>query len=113
MPREGEDVPGVGPFDGLLPNFLTSERGRSLRQQLTNLVDLMGRLRSGAAISAAEEERFARIIGSSGTDEELRRGIGIIRSELASRLGRGARVEGDRQRIDRLIGLGGLTEVQE
>jgi hypothetical protein len=83
----GEDAPGVG-MTGMLPDFLLSDEGRQMREALLNATDLLGRLRSGAAISATEEERFTRILTGAGTDEALRRGIERVRSEIESRTSR-------------------------
>ena len=73
---------------GMLPDFLLSDEGRQMREALLNATDLLGRLRSGAAISATEEERFTRILTGAGTDEALRRGIERVRSEIESRTSR-------------------------
>lgn len=83
----GEDAPGVG-MTGMLPQFLLSDDGRQMREALLNATDLLGRLRSGAAISATEEERFNRILTGAGTDEALRRGIERVRGEIEARTSR-------------------------
>lgn len=83
--ESGGDVPGVG-MTGLLPDFIISDEGRQLRESLANIPDLLGRLRSGAAITPEEERRFAEILrGSVGTDESLRRGIARVRREIEAR----------------------------
>lgn len=83
----GEDIPGVG-MTGWLPGFIISDEGRALREALTNASDLIGRLRSGAAVTEAEAERFLQILNGSGTDEGLRRGVARIRSEVEARTSR-------------------------
>lgn len=83
----GEDAPGVG-MTGMLPDFLLSDEGRQMREALLNATALLGSLRSGAAISASEAERFTRILMGAGTDEALRRGIARVRSEIAARTSR-------------------------
>jgi hypothetical protein len=87
LPPEGEDIPGVG-ATGFLPDRALSAQGRQIRTAVTNVADLVGRLRSGAAISESEIERFRQIIGAAGTDAELISGIRRIRREIGARVGR-------------------------
>jgi hypothetical protein len=107
VPRGDADIPGVGTLAGNLPDFLVSEDGRALRQALTNAEDLLGRLRSGGAIGAEEEVRFRRILGSSGSDEALRRGIETIRREIAARTRRAPQGASVDQRTRASVGAAG------
>ena len=84
LPAEGDDIPGVG-MTGPLPDLALSDEGRAVREEIANIGDLLGRLRSGAAISETEEIRFNRIIGGATTDEALRRGIARVRDEIRGR----------------------------
>lgn len=84
LPADPEaDIAGIG-MTGALPDIAVSESGRAIRQQVTAVTEMIGRLHSGGAISDDEFARFRMILGSD-TDEGLRRGIGIIRSELGAR----------------------------
>jgi hypothetical protein len=89
VPAEG-DLPGFGPVASRVPELAQSDAARQLRQRVTNLVNLYGRLQSGAAISAEEEALFARIIGAheNARPEDLRRGLDLVERELAARRGR-------------------------
>jgi hypothetical protein len=103
----GGDAPGVG-MTGPLPEWLLTDEGRQMREAIADTVDLLGRLRSGAAISAAEEDRFLRILQGAGTDEGLRRGVARIRDEIRARTSRtreGRDLDG--VEADALAGLGG------
>jgi len=80
-----EDVPGIGTVESLVPYSMLSQAGRNLRNEITNTVDLIGRLRSGGAISVDEGNRFAEILQGAGTEADLRAGISRIRSEIAAR----------------------------
>jgi hypothetical protein len=80
-----EDVPGIGTVESMVPYSMLSQPGRNLRNEITNTVDLIGRLRSGGAISVDEGNRFAEILQGAGTEADLRAGISRIRSEIAAR----------------------------
>lgn len=90
---EGEDIPGVG-ATGALPMRMLSEAGQDVRQQLTAVTEMVGRLHSGGAISDDEFTRFGTILEGAGTDRALRRGISIIRSELRARMTRAVEAPG-------------------
>jgi hypothetical protein len=76
------DIPGVGIFDG--PIAALTERGRAMRQRLDALVNMYGRVHSGGAITADEQDLFRSILFGHGTEDELRTGLAIIRSEIGS-----------------------------
>jgi hypothetical protein len=83
--RPAEDVPGIGTIESMVPYSMLSQAGRNLRNEITNTIDLIGRLRSGGAISSDEESRFTQILEGAGTEADLRAGISRIRSEIAAR----------------------------
>jgi hypothetical protein len=83
--RPAEDVPGIGTIESMVPYSMLSQAGRNLRNEITNTIDLIGRLRSGGAISSEEESRFTRILEGAGTEADLRAGIARIRAEIAAR----------------------------
>lgn len=77
-----DDVPGVGLFDGPIAGL--TPRGRAMRQRLDALVNMYGRVHSGGAITADEQELFRSILFGHGTEDELRTGLSIIRGEIGS-----------------------------
>lgn len=83
--RPAEDVPGIGTIESMVPYSMLSQAGRNLRNEITNTIDLIGRLRSGGAISSDEESRFTQILEGAGTEADLRAGIARIRAEIAAR----------------------------
>jgi hypothetical protein len=85
---EGSDIPGVGVFDSRIPDSALSQVGRNIRVEIANITDLIGRLRSGGAISAEEMDRFMSIVRGAGTEADLRAGIARIRAEVRSRMRR-------------------------
>jgi hypothetical protein len=105
-----DDAPGVG-MTGRLPDFLLSAEGQALRVEIENATDLLGRLRSGGAISAEEEARFSRILTGAGTDAALRRGVERVRREVEARTHRsreGGSLDADTSAfIDSLLAAGG------
>lgn len=82
------DVPGVGPLDGRAPDLVTSPEGLDIRESVGQVLELLGRLHSGGAISDDENRRFTTLIGSGATqsDTALRRGVQTIRREIGARL---------------------------
>lgn len=77
----GEDLPGSG-ASAMVPNPLLSSRGQDVRRIISDLIDLRGRERSGAAISQGEERRFREQIGALEgitSDQQLLRGLISLR----------------------------------
>ena len=109
VPAEG-DIPGVGMLDApmhwaleslglgplaesLIPGYA---EGAELRARRINIIDLIGRLRSGAVIGADEEARYERMLGGN-TEDALRRAIPRIQTELRARLGQYGRQQQQQQ----------------
>lgn len=99
VPAEG-DVEGAGIIDTSIPNLLQSDRGLELRVAIEDMIDLYGRVRSGAAITESEREAFRRNLVGSGTERELRAGLAQLRREISARLGRGGARAGGSSMID-------------
>lgn len=112
VPAEG-DIEGAGTIDSLIPAFLQSDRGLRLNVALNDMIDLYGRVRSGAAITEGEREAFRRNLIGSGTERELRVGLAQLRREISARLGRGGARMGGGQVIDQAIGDTGVRQVIE
>jgi len=110
--RVSGDIEGVGLLDSNLPAFLQSDQGLRMRIAINNMIDLLGRLRSGAAISEDEERRFSRLIEGGGTERELRAGIAQIRTELAARLGLGGRRQSGAGAADEALAATGVRQVE-
>lgn len=109
---EGSGISGVGTFDRALAgtpvlNALQTADAATVRREIENTTDLIGRLRSGGAISSDEEARFRRLVEGNGTEAEFRINIQRLRAELDARLGRGARSGATSDATQRmLLGLG-------
>ena len=80
-----EDIPGIG-MTGVLPAPLLSDEGRALREEAENVIDLLGRSRTGANMPAEELETYRRLLlGSAETDAGLRRGVARLRDLIGGR----------------------------
>lgn len=112
VPAEG-DIAGAGVWDGNVPNFMQSDAGLQLRVALEDMIDLYGRVRSGAAITEAEREAFRRNLIGGGTERELRVGLAQLRREISARLGRGGARESGGQAADRALASVGARQVVE
>lgn len=77
LPERGEDVPGYGTLDWLRPNILAGDRGREMRQAVSQLFNIELKTRSGAAVVDNELKRLKDEYGQGGwgTEEALRTGI--------------------------------------
>lgn len=106
------DIEGVGVVDRALPTAMQSDQGLVMRTAIASALDLLGRLRSGAAISADEEERFRAMFEGAGTERELRVGVAQMRRELAARLGLGGRRQSGSSAADAAISDIGMTRVE-
>lgn len=81
--ESGADIPGVG-MTGALPAFMLSDEGRRLREEAENVIDLLGRGRTGANMPPSELATYRRLLlGSAETDEGLRAGIARLRDMIA------------------------------
>lgn len=109
VPAEG-NIEGAGMWDGNVPNFLQSDNGLRLRVALEDMIDLYGRVRSGAAITEAERDAFRSNLIGGGTERELRVGLAQLRREIAARLGRGGARAGGASMIDQASA--GMTQVE-
>ena len=58
------DLPGIGPMDNLKPDFLLSNDGLELRQNIQGLANYLLKQRSGAAVSDQEYARFLKESGA-------------------------------------------------
>lgn len=81
----GTDAPGIGTFESSLPNAAISQRGRDLRASIANVIDLLGRDRSGAGLTQDDQASFRAILGSAGTERDLRSGIQRIYAGIRAR----------------------------
>lgn len=79
------DIPGIG-LTGMLPGPIISSEGRSVRSEARNVIDLLGRSRTGANMPPSELEAFrSLLLGETETDEGLREGIARLRDMVAGR----------------------------
>lgn len=106
------DIAGVGILDRNLPSFLQSDEGQRVRTAIRMLIDSMGRLRSGGAISDDEFTSFTSMVEGAGTERDLRIGVGLIRRELAARMGYGGRRQSAAGAADEAVSAAGLRQVE-
>lgn len=71
-----DDIPGFGQTGGF-PDFLITDKGKSARQAVQSLHNILLKARSGGAVTPQEAVRYAQElgIGANKTDEQLRQGI--------------------------------------
>ena len=85
---QGGDLPGAGPIGGRVPEIFTSRAGKALRADFQRASNILLRLRSGAAVTEPEMNRFMQEMsgGTSTADEAmLFRNINILRKDLENR----------------------------
>lgn len=77
LPEKGQDIPGFGPAEQYLPNFMVSDQGRSLRQAVGQLFNIELKTRSGVAVTDPELQRLKVEFGQGhfATEESLRNGV--------------------------------------
>lgn len=63
--RKTNDIPGYGGLDSMRPNFLLGAEGKSLRNQLATVRNLILKARSGAAVTDPEMMRLAEELGTA------------------------------------------------
>lgn len=64
-----KDLPGVGSLEGLAPNWLTSEKGKGLRDSLKRLTNALLKIQSGAGVSESERAEAQALHGLNGATE--------------------------------------------
>jgi hypothetical protein len=86
IPSDPEaDIPGIGATGWLPPGLLTDE-GRALREEAENVIDLLGRSRTGANMPPTELATYERLLlGSPQTDAGIRRGVSRMRDLIEGR----------------------------
>jgi len=85
---QGGDLPGAGPIGGRVPDIFTSRAGKALRADFQRASNILLKLRSGAAVTEPEMNRFMQEMsgGTSTADEAmLFRNINILRKDLENR----------------------------
>lgn len=81
--KEGT-VPGVGPVKNVAPDFLMSTEGKSVRQALAQVRNIVLSARSGAAVTDQELRRLVEELGTGvgKSEADLRRGLKQIRDRI-------------------------------
>lgn len=77
LPAVGEDIPGIGVWDGNIPELLISQKGKDIRQAVQALANVKIKDRSGAAVTPQEFTRFLSEFGQGNfkTEQQLRNGL--------------------------------------
>lgn len=72
-----DGVPGVGPLEGRLPDFLTGEQGLKVRQAAGRIGAAYRKLISGAGVSESEKKELNRVTGllESGKEVQFKEGL--------------------------------------
>jgi hypothetical protein len=85
---QGKNLPGVGPIEGNLYDALVGRRGRTIRGDFQRAANILLKLRSGAAVTEPEMNRFMKEMndGTSTFDEAaIFRNVNILRQDLERR----------------------------
>lgn len=85
LDEETGDIPGIGVFDQMVPGKFLSDKGLNIRQQVSNLKNVILKARSGGAVTPQEAERFIAELGDS-TEQGLRNAVVNITDTLANKL---------------------------
>lgn len=75
-------LPGYGVVDGLKPMWALSQDGQTLRQAVAQLANINLKVRSGAAVTQQEYDRFKQELGNSAfvPEARIRQGIGQMQN---------------------------------
>lgn len=85
----GKDIPGVGVFASHIPNLLVSAEGKSVRQDLQKIANVVLKRRSGAAVTDPEYNRFLTELqaGKMPTEEALKLYYDKLGQDMTATLG--------------------------
>ena len=74
--ERGGNIPGIGPWQGRMPNMLTGDEGQIVRGAIASVVNPLLRARSGAAVTENELNRFLMEMGMGpgASEESFRQG---------------------------------------
>lgn len=73
----GDDLPGYGRGESLIPDVAAGEKARELRQAIQSLFNVVLKDRSGTAVAKTEFERLQKEFGEGTfkTEQEVRKGL--------------------------------------
>ncbi len=95
---DGQDIPGYGEIAGQLPEFMISDKGKDMRQEVSDMANQVLKARSGLALTEAETARLFKALGVTKntdddtftvnvrSDDQLRKGIELVGRELAAKM---------------------------
>lgn len=85
--ESGGDIPGVGRVDALTPDFLSSDKAISVRNQAQDLVDALLKMQSGSTVSEQERTRKYHSYGIGSRDERnFKTGMKRLRGDIEAKL---------------------------
>lgn len=86
--RYGNDLPGLGRFDGYRFSEAQTEDGRKLQMLIGQMLSDYRKGQTGAGMSDAERVEYGHITGllQRGNDDDIRMGMGILKRALDARL---------------------------
>ena len=108
---QGGNLPGVGPIGGRLSDFFVGRRGRQIRGDFYRASNILLKLRSGAAVTDPEMQRFLQEMndGTATVDEStIFRNVNILRKDLENRKFQFIKQYGGTKAMDKFLKGGGI-----
>ena len=108
---KGGNIPGAGPIEGRLSDFFVGRSGRRVRGDFERSSNILLRLRSGAAVTEPEMNRFLKEMndGTSTVDEAtIFRNVNILRKDLEDRKFQFIKQYGGTKAMDKFLKGGGI-----
>lgn len=84
--KNGGSIPGYGRTESLMPDFLVSAEGQSMRQAVASFANVLLKTRSGAAVTDPEQKRFLTELGTGKLmpEDRLKQGLEMMKGLLES-----------------------------
>jgi hypothetical protein len=108
---KGGNIPGAGPIEGRLSDFFVGRSGRRVRGDFERAANILLKLRSGAAVTEPEMNRFLKEMndGTSTVDEAtIFRNVNILRKDLEDRKFGFIKQYGGTKAMDKFLKGGGI-----
>ena len=108
---KGGNIPGAGPIGGRLSDFFVGRSGRRVRGDFSRASNILLKLRSGAAVTDPEMQRFLQEMndGTATVDEAtIFRNVNILRKDLENRKFQFIKQYGGTKAMDKFLKGGGI-----
>lgn len=88
-PKYADDLPGVGPLEGKLPDWLVSDEGKNLRQAAGQMLAEYRKGITGSGMSQGEKEEYSQITGlmNGGNEKSYVEGFKRLQRAMDARVG--------------------------